>query len=109
MGSTDDTSNERVGFRDIYRAVTESETRIKEHISLVLLPLATQIADHELRLSKVEGRVTAIELTETNALAAGAERKRIGDISGKALAGIIVVTNFVLGAFVTLLTLVHPH
>ncbi len=39
-----------LSWRDIYRAVGDSETRIKEHIDAVLQPMALQLADHEVRL-----------------------------------------------------------
>lgn len=45
---------EKVGMRDIYRAVNESESRIKEHITLVLLPISAAVADHETRLRNIE-------------------------------------------------------
>jgi hypothetical protein len=44
----------RVGYRDIYRAVGESEARIKEHITLVMLPITAAVADHESRIRKIE-------------------------------------------------------
>jgi hypothetical protein len=44
----------RVGYRDIYRAVGESEARIKEHITLVMLPITAAVADHETRIRRIE-------------------------------------------------------
>lgn len=99
----------KVGFRDIYRAVGESETRIKEHISLVLLPISTQLADHESRLVNHEGRIKTIEDKDKDEVSAGRERRRIGDISGKALAVIILVSNFILGLIVMFANLLSAH
>jgi hypothetical protein len=51
---TTEPNDGRVGFRDIYRAVNESESRIKEHMTLLLLPVVTQVADHENRIRTIE-------------------------------------------------------
>lgn len=109
---------EKVGFRDIYRAVGESEARIKEHISLVLLPLTATLADHEKRLrdieergsdearlalartTAVELRMTAVEAWKNDMAAAGAERRRIGGLTNKALAALILVSNFIIGLII---------
>lgn len=44
----------RVGFRDIYRAVGESEARIVAALNNAINPLALQAQDHEARLRLIE-------------------------------------------------------
>jgi hypothetical protein len=118
---------EKVGFRDIYRAVGESETRIKEHISLVLLPLTSTLADHEKRLriieeegsdearlalaraTAVELRVTAVEAWKNDLISAGLERRRLGGLTNKALAAIVLSTNFILGLIIMFANLLTDH
>lgn len=127
MSETSPESTEKVGFRDIYRAVEGAESRIKEHISLALLPFATQLAEHSGKLADHEGRIRAIEelgSTEARlALAntveldarvtvvekdidagreAGIERRRLAGITNKSLAAIVIVAQFVLGILVFL-------
>ena len=48
-------TTDRVGFRDIYRAVNESEVRIVARIDTALLTITGAVADHEQRLRKLEG------------------------------------------------------
>jgi hypothetical protein len=128
--SSEDMPSEKVGFRDIYRAVGESESRIKEHISLVLLPLTTQMADHETRLRNIEEngsaeareamQKAAILATEHRALvsrvdahddrfnsqdAQGAERRRIGGVTNKVVVVTILVSNFIIGLVIMLANL----
>lgn len=113
----------RVGFRDIYRAVNESEARIKEHISLVLLPISATIADHEIRIRTIEtdgsqeardalaatvvldGRVSTVEKHIAADVNAGLERRRIGDLSTRTLAALILVSNFIIGVIVAVANL----
>src|SRR3954471_15863943 len=118
---------EKVGFRDIYRAVGESEARIKEHISLVLLPLTSTLADHEKRLriieeegsdearlalaraTAVELRVTAVEAWKSDLISAGMERRRLGGITNKALAAMILVSNFIIGLVILVANVLTDH
>lgn len=51
---TDADPNGRVGFRDIYRAVGESEARVVAAIQAVAGPLSDRAADHESRLRSLE-------------------------------------------------------
>lgn len=44
----------RVGFRDIYRAVGESEQRIVAALTAAIAPLTASAADHEQRLRQIE-------------------------------------------------------
>ena len=44
----------RPGWRDVYRAVGESEERIKDAIREAVQPLADKASDHEERLRKIE-------------------------------------------------------
>lgn len=44
----------RLGFRDLYRALGESEGRITALIVSSLGPISTQLADHEKRLRDME-------------------------------------------------------
>lgn len=94
--SDDSTSPEaRVGFRDIYRAVGESESRIKEHMSLVLMPITSAVADHEKRITDHEGRLLVIEDRRKAEVVVRVEQRRLLGLSNKALAVIIVATNAV--------------
>lgn len=124
------TPSDKVGFRDIYRAVGESESRIKEHISLVLLPITAAVADHETRLRTIEDNVAVdarsalkaatLLADEQRALsarvdahddlfganaAAGIERRRIGGITVKGVGLIVLVTNFIIGTAVVIVNL----
>jgi hypothetical protein len=128
------TGSDKVGFRDIYRAVGESETRIKEHISLVLLPIASSLADHEMRIRSIEEKGSGeaqeamskalVLAAEHEALtkrvdkhddrfnsqeSASLERRRIGGISAKAIGITVVVANAVLGALVIVSNLMTSH
>lgn len=134
MNETPPEPQEKVGFRDIYRAVGESETRIKEHISLTLLPIVNSLADHEIRLRNIEekGSVEAREaMAKAEVLAVGhaalvarvdshddrfnaqdsavGERKRLGNISARALGITVVVANSILGALVVISNLLTAH
>ncbi len=118
-------TSDKVGFRDIYRAVGESEARIKEHVTLILLPITNAVADHETRLRVIEEsvaplardaaakavllasshadlvtRVDALEDGDNAIVVRGAERQRLGQITNKALAVLVLVTNFILGLIV---------
>lgn len=64
-------TNGRVGFRDIYRAVGESEARIIERIDMVA---AGPIADHESRLRAIENGIAPSIAADHAALAALAVR-----------------------------------
>lgn len=54
----------RVGFRDIYRAVGESEARIISRIDNALSPLTASVADHELRIRSLESYSAALTQDE---------------------------------------------
>lgn len=54
----------RVGFRDIYRAVGESEARIISRIDNALSPLSASVADHESRLRDLERYSAALTQDE---------------------------------------------
>lgn len=125
MTASDDSPNEKVGFRDIYRAVGESESRVKEHITLILLPITTAVADHEGRLRSIEEsvaplardaaskatilaadhqslvtRVSALEDGDVADEVRGSERKRIMTVTNKMLAAIVLIGNFVIGLII---------
>lgn len=50
-------------------------------------------------------RVAVLENINENKVAAGAERRRLGDLTNKGIAIIVLVSNFVLGAIVLLANL----
>ena len=51
---TDTVPEGRVGFRDIYRAVGESEVRITAAIRDAVAPISAKQEDHEVRLRAIE-------------------------------------------------------
>lgn len=95
MSADDQTQSDKVGFRDIYRAVGESESRIKEHVSLVLLPITQAVADHEKRISDHEDRLVIIEDRRKADVTIRVEQRRLLGLSNKGLAIIIVAVNTV--------------
>lgn len=56
--------NGRVGFRDIYRAVGESEARIISRIDNALSPLTASVTDHEMRIRVLEQYSAALTQDE---------------------------------------------
>ena len=64
MSDTEDThvTDARIGFRDIYRAVGESEARITSRINEAFTALANDSADHESRIRIIEAAVTPLQL-----------------------------------------------
>lgn len=113
--------SDRVGFRDIYNAVGGAESRIKEHISLALIPITTQInsimarqTDHETRIRNIEefgstearqalaetvaldSRVNIIEKSIDSSSAAGLERRRLGNVGDRAIILIVAVIALVI-------------
>ena len=120
---SDDTNlPERVGFRDIYRAVGESESRIIQSMQNMLSPLNSTLIDHEARLRLAEGTVAplareAVKTEERLAAHTSALRllndKEVGLFAvlgtGRAvLIGIGVIVSLLAGA-VNLITLItHP-
>lgn len=134
MTRVNDETEQRVGFRDIYNAVGDSEKRIKEHVSLALLPLSMAMADHETRIRLIEEkgsneareamakaeiisieheelvrRVDAHDKRFAGQDSAGVERRRLGDLSGRALGIIILASNFVLGLLVFAANILTEH
>lgn len=108
MSADDPQASDKVGFRDIYRAVGESESRIKEHVSLVLLPITQAVADHEKRITDHEGRLVIIEDRRKSDVVVRAEQRRLLGLSNKALAVIIVVVNAVATAAIFLWNALVP-
>lgn len=122
-----DETVEKVGFRDIYNAVGDSEKRIKEHVSLALLPLTLAMADHEARIRSIEEkgsdearaalaaaevlgtRVTVIEKSMSDVVSAGVERRRLASLTNKFLAATVLISNFVLGLIVMFANLLSAH
>lgn len=119
-----DAPDPRVGFRDIYRAVTESEVRVTAAIERAVSPLTAQAADHEVRLRALEAvnpsdqkaaiaalstDVLRIEQELSNAAAIAGRRATDVGIAQKTLITVVIVSNFVLGLVVLLTTLIAEH
>ena len=66
------TTDARIGFRDIYRAVGESEARITARINEAFNALSKDAADHEARIRVIEAAVTPLAI-----LAEGRERRLV--------------------------------
>ena len=123
MTPTDNT-DARVGFRDIYRAVTESEVRVTAAIERAVSPLTAQAADHEVRLRALEAvspsdqkqaiaalreDVARIEQDLSNAAAIAGRRATDVGIAQKTLVTIVIVSNFILGLVVMFTNLISAH
>lgn len=71
MSDTDDMTtpqppDTRIGFRDIYRAVGESEARITSRINETFIALSKDAEDHEARIRTIEAAVMPLAImTET--------------------------------------------
>jgi hypothetical protein len=118
-----------LSWRDIYRAVTESEVRIVASINNAVGPVAAQAQDHEVRLRHIEQnggpvsrealrQVTAlgIKLDLTNAVAADAKDRvdaimdRERGILSALSAGqkTLLLIAAIIGGFVSLSHLIEP-
>lgn len=54
-------------------------------------------------------RVAALEKQNEEDLAAGRERRRIGDLTNRTIAAVVLVSNFVLGAIVMFVSLIQSN
>lgn len=61
-----DETEQRVGFRDIYRAVGESEARIVAALNAAIAPLTVSSTDHESRLRVIEAAVAPMAVLATD-------------------------------------------
>lgn len=119
-----DSTDARVGFRDIYRAVTESEVRVTAAIERAVSPLTAQAADHEVRIRALEAAspsdqkaaistlrddVMRIEQELSNAAAIAGRRATDVGIAQKTLITIVIVSNFILGLVVMFTNLIAAH
>lgn len=122
--TTGESTDARVGFRDIYRAVTESEVRVTAAIERAVSPLTAQAADHEVRIRALEASnpsdqkaaisalredVARIETELSNAAAIAGRRASDVGIAQKTLVTIILVSNFVLGLVVMFTNLIASN
>lgn len=67
MSNTDDMStppDSRIGFRDIYRAVGESEARITNLINERFGALGKDVGDHESRIRVIEAAVAPLAILQ---------------------------------------------
>jgi len=114
----------RVGFRDIYRAVTESEVRVTAAIERATAPINVAVADHEIRIRAIEAGAAGvpaanakqiiemktdldrIEMELSNAAAINGRRAADFSVAQKTLVTIIIVSNFILGLVVMFSTLI---
>lgn len=113
----------RVGFRDIYRAVGESEGRIVARLDSLVVTLNSTLSDHESRLRNIEqtavlsasdalrlaldheGRLSRIEGDKQDREVIVAERRRLLGLSNKALGIIVIGAN----AMTTVLVVVYNY
>lgn len=122
MTTTDAPGDPRVGFRDIYRAVTESEVRVTAAIERAVSPLTAQAADHEVRLRALESvnpsdqkaaimalreDVMRIEQELSNASAIAGRRASDVGVAQKTLITVVVVSNFILGLVVMFVNIIE--
>lgn len=116
MGETQDEtavdSSQKVGFRDIYRAVGESEIRITAAINTAVSPLTAMAADHEVRIRALEiggfgvpaenkaalatlkNEVDILKDAQKAAAAIGGRRANDFSIAQKTVVTVILVSNF---------------
>jgi hypothetical protein len=76
-----DSNGSRVGFRDIYRAVGESEARIVARIDAAHGTFAAQLQDHETRMRNLE--LSGSNEARTAVAAAHLLDKRVEDVEKK--------------------------
>jgi hypothetical protein len=121
---TPEQESTRVGFRDIYRAVTESEVRVTAAIERAVSPLNASVSDHEIRIRALEAgasgtpaankaaigvltsEIAALQDTHKAALAVSARRASDFSVAQKTLVTIIIVSNFILGLVVMFTSLI---
>lgn len=78
----------RIGFRDIYRAVNESEARITTRINEAFNALTADAADHEARLRIIEAAVLPLSVK------AEARDRRIDHVETMSSAALAAIEHY---------------